>query len=298
MIFSREKKFSIEWFKNYFLILQGALIAAMGYTFFLIPHKVIPGGLFGLATIAYHLFGIPAGTLVVVVNIPLIFLGVKILGPRFGTKTVVGTIMLSAVTDAMIYIWNGKPLSDDLLVSVMVGGFLVGSGIALIFKAKATTGGTDIVAQMLQKWFRIPVGKSLLFINGAVITVGALAMQHGEKEALTIAIYSVIGSFVTSKVLDVALEGYSYLKGVFIISDEYEEIKKRILVDIKRGGTLFIGQGMYNDREKKIIFSAVNRREISLLKSFVKDIDPDAFIIVFNTQEVFGKGFQSVSEDN
>ncbi len=296
MIFSDDKLFSKEWFKNYFLILQGAIMTSAGYIFFLIPHKIIPGGIFGFSSIIYHLFGFPAGTLTMLLNIPLILIGMKIIGPKFGGKTVVGILFVSACTDIMNYFWKDFPLSDDPLVSSLIGGFLVGSGIALIFKAKATTGGTDIIGQILYKKLKIPIGNVYIAFDATVITVGAILIQGFHQEVYKVMIYSIVSSYATAKILDIALEGYSYYKGIFIISDKYEEVKEKILTDLKRGGTMIPGKGMYNDSEKKIIFSALSRREIAYIKDYMKTIDAQAFIVVFNTQEILGKGFSPVKE--
>lgn len=294
----KDKIYSKQWFKNYLLIIEGALIAAAGYNFFLIPHKIIPGGIFGIGTVLFHLFGLPVGIVAIVLNIPLLILGVKILGPRFGAKTIIGMSLLSIFNDSMNYLWPNVKLSDDILVSCIVGGFLVGTGIAFIFKAKATTGGTDIIGQILHKKWKLATGQTLLYINVAIVVVGVgvLHLVNPEIDFFRLIIYAVITNFTASKTMDVALDGTSFYKGIFIISDHYEEIKQNLITDVKRGGTLIPAKGMFEDKDKKIIFTTVNRRETAYIKEYIKKIDPHAFFVIFQTNEVYGTGFYPIEE--
>jgi len=297
MIFT-EKLFSKEWFQSYFMIIQGALIAAAGYNFFLIPYKIIPGGLFGISTVVFHLSGFPVGIMTIILNIPLLIIGVKILGPRFGFKTVIGMSLLSLFNDGMNFLWPNVKLSDDMFISCLVGGFLVGAGIGFIFKAKATTGGTDIIGQIFYAKFKFPTGKTILYVNAVIILGGAFAlwMKNPEVQFLQIVIYAVIANYASTKTLDITLEGTSYYKGIFIISDHYEEIKTKLLVEMNRGGTIIPAKGMFHDDERRIIFTTVNRRETAFLKDYIKKLDSKAFIVIFQTNEVYGHGFLPVKD--
>jgi uncharacterized membrane-anchored protein YitT (DUF2179 family) len=297
MIF-KDKLFSKEWFKSYFMIIEGALIAAAGYNFFLIPHKIIPGGLFGISTVVFHLTGFPVGILTMILNIPLLIIGVKILGPRFGVKTVIGMALLSFFNDGMHYFWPEIKLSDDMFISCLVGGTLIGAGIGLIFKAKATTGGVDIIGQVMYAKFKFSTGKTILFTNAIIIFGGAavLWLIDPETQFLRMIIYAIIANYASSKTLDTTLEGASFYKGIFIISDKYEEIKTKLLVDMKRGGTIIPAKGMFHDDERKIIFTTVSRRETAFLKDYLKKLDPKAFIVIFETNEVYGHGFLPIKD--
>ena len=294
----KDRSFSKEWFRNYLLIIQGALIAAAGYNFFLIPHKIIPGGVFGIGTVIYHLSGFPAGITSIILNIPLLILGIKVLGPRFGAKTVVGMVLVSIFNDGMNYLWPDVKLSDDMLVSCIIGGFLVGTGVALIFKAKATTGGTDIIGQVFHKKWKLPAGQTMLYTNAFILLSGALSLYISDPgtDFFRIIIYAVVASFTSSKTIDVTLDGASFYKGIFIISDHYDEIKQKLINDVKRGGTLIPARGMFKDGEKKIIFTAVSRRETAYIKEYIKKIDPHAFFVIFQTNEVYGTGFFPVED--
>ena len=293
-----DKLFSKEWFKSLYLIIQGALIAAFGYNFFLIPHKIIPGGLMGLSSVFYHLLNIPVGILTIIMNIPLILLGMKILGNRFGYKTILGMTLLSLFNDGMNFFWHDVKLTDDILLSCIIGGTLVGAGVASIFKAKATTGGTDIIAQLFHVKFKFSTGKVVLFTNIIFLSLGALSihLKDPEIEFLRMIVYAIVAQFTTAKVMDVILEGTSYYKGIFIISNKYDEVKEKLLNQMRRGGTMIHGRGMFKDDERKIIFTAVSRRESAFLKEYIKSIDPQAFIIIFQTNEIYGQGFLPVKD--
>jgi uncharacterized membrane-anchored protein YitT (DUF2179 family) len=294
----RDKKFSATWFKNYYFLVLGAAISAFGYSLFLIPNKIIPGGLFGITTTLYYLFGLPPGTMAILMNIPLILLGIKILGPRFGVKTVLGMSLVSILTDFFTFLGGNRALSHDMITSTLVGSFLVGFGVSLIFKAKATTGGTDIIGQILSKKQHIPVGKTMLFLNVFIIGFGGVALWYKKEniDLFSLYVYAFMGTYVANKVIDVALEGLSYYKSLFIISEQYEEIKDFITTTLHRGGTRVPGHGLYNDEKRQIIFTTLNRRETSIIKSAIKKIDPKAFVVVFQTSEILGQGFMPLDE--
>jgi uncharacterized membrane-anchored protein YitT (DUF2179 family) len=287
----KEKLFSREWFMNYGQIVLGALIMAAGYAFFADPMKIVPGGVFGISIVIHHLFGLPTGTMALIFNVPLFIAGIYILGPRFGVKTFLGTVLTSFFIDTLSHFGGGKALTTDIMLGSVVSGVLIGVGLALIFRAGATTGGSDIIAQIANKYSRIPVGKLLIIIDSCIVSVGVIAFKD-----VSLAAYALITIFITGKVLDSILMGQHYSKGVFIISDKHEEIRQKLLTGIDRGGTYFYGQGMYEGKEKKIIFTAVSRRDFMLLHDFIKKVDPHAFITVFESHEVMGEGFQPISD--
>ncbi len=289
---NKEKIFSGKWFKSYTLITIGAFIMASGYVLFVSPYKFVPGGVYGIGIIMYHLLGFPVGLTGLALNIPLMIIGVKYLGPRFGVKTVVGFVLASGFIDGLILITGNEPLEgiEPLLASIF-GGVLIGLGLGLIFKAKATSGGSSIIAMLLTKYTRLPLGQSLMIIDALIVLMGLAAFGDW-----TIPLYSLIIIFITGKVIDVVLEGFSYEKTLFIISDRYEIIAEKILKDLNRGGTLLEGKGMFKGDEKKIIFVNVTRREVAILQDFINQIDPDAFVTVIEASEILGKGFRSLGE--
>lgn len=289
---TKEKFFSRKWITSYSLITIGAFIMAAGYVLFVSPYKFVPGGVYGIGIILYHTLGFPVGLTGLALNIPLLLLGIRYLGPRFGIKTIVGFFLASGFIDGLAFITGNKPLEgiEPLLASIF-GGLLIGLGLGLIFKAKATSGGSSIIAMMLTKYTRIPLGQSLMIIDAIIVLFGLAAFGDW-----TIPLYSLIIIFITGKVIDVVLEGLSYEKTLFIISDKYKLIADKILVDLNRGGTFIEGKGMYNNDEKKIIFVNVTRREVAILQDFINQIDPDAFVTVIEASEILGKGFRSLTE--
>ncbi len=287
---SKEKIFSRRWFVSYSLILLGSFILAAGFVFFITPYKIVPGGVYGIGIVLYHLWGVPVGLTGLALNIPLTLLGIKILGPRFGIKTVVGFILASVFIDLLAYYWGDMPLvEDDALLSSIFGGVLIGFGLGLIFKSRATSGGSDIIAMIAAKYTRMPLGQLLIIVDSIIVLFGLVAFGDWR-----IPLYSWIVIFVTGKVIDITMEGVSYEKTLFIISDKYEEISQKILHDLKRGGTILEGKGMYNKAEKKILFVNVNRRELAILTDYVNQIDPGAFLTVIEASEILGHGFKSL----
>ncbi|HNW82744.1 MAG TPA: YitT family protein [bacterium] len=289
--FFTDRLFSWRWFRSYLLIVIGSIIMAAGYSFFADPHRIVPGGVYGTAIVIHHVFGFPTGTVGLVFNIPLFIAGILILGPRFGVKTFAGTILTSGFIDLFNSLNWGSP-TDDMIIASIVSGLLIGSGLALIFKAKATTGGSDIIAQIAHKYTKISVGQLLILIDSLIVTVGVIAFKD-----FSLAIYALITIYITGKVLDAILLGGNNRKAVFVISDKHEEIREFILRRLSRGGTYFYGQGMFKQDEKKVIYTALSRRELAALQDFVKDVDSEAFISVFDTNQIYGRGFLPIEEN-
>ncbi len=288
----KDKLFSLRWIRNYSFILIGAFIMAAGFVLFITPYKIVPGGVYGISIVIHYLVGTPVGMMALAFDIPLTLIGIKVLGPRFGMKTVVGFFATAIFMDSLTIFYGTEPLvKDDPLLSSIFGGLLIGIGLGLIFKAKATSGGSDIVAMIISKYTKLPLGQLMIMVDGVIVVVGLLAFQDWR-----IPLYSLIVIFITGKVVDVILEGMSYDKVLFIISDKTEEIREKIVTDLNRGGTLVHGEGMYSGGEKSIVFTVVTRRELSMLQEFIHSIDPKAFVTVLNSNEILGNGFKSLKE--
>lgn len=290
---SKEKFLSASWLKSFFLVLIGTFIMSVGFVFFIAPYKFVPGGVYGIAITIHHLFNLPIGTTALILDIPLTLLGIRLLGPRFGWKTVLGFVSLAVFVDLLGFLQGNKPLvEDDPLLSAVFGGVLVGIGLGLLFKSKASSGGTDIVAMIFGKYTKLPLGQLIIYIDSVVVLIGLIAFNDW-----TIPLYSWIIIYITGKVVDLILEGTTYEKSIFIISDKYDEIKNKITIDLDRGGTVIYGKGLYSDNNKQIIFTVVSRRELAIIKEYIKLIDPNAFVTVMNAHEIFGKGFKSLGND-
>jgi uncharacterized membrane-anchored protein YitT (DUF2179 family) len=284
-----DKRFSWKWFRNYSMLFLGSIIMACGYVFFLVPHKIVPGGVFGLSIVLHYVLGLPTGATALVLNVPLVLWGIKELGPRFGAKTVIGMVTTSAMIDLITYLASLKgieALSQDLLLSSVFGGVCVGGGLALVFRAKATTGGSDIIASILYKRTRAPMGRSMIALDFLVVVIGAIAFQNPA-----VVLYAIVTIFVTGRVLDAVLDGSNYQKAAIIVSKEYEQIRGAILEDLGRGGTLLAAKGLFRGDDRPVILTAISRRELAILEEHIKQIDPKAFVIVFDSREVLGEGF-------
>lgn len=295
------KLFSRKWFVDYALILAGSFILAAGFVFFITPHRIVPGGVYGIAIVVHYLSkgvfsfwpeGIPIGLFGLILNIPLTWAGIRILGPKFGVKTITGFVLTSIFIDGitMLRPVGDAPLVTDILLSCVFGGVLLGFGLGLIFKSRATSGGSDIIAMIIARYTRISLGKLMIYVDSVIVLVGLVAFQDWA-----IPLYSWIVIFITGRAIDITLEGADYYKALFIISKEHETIRKKILFDLERGGTYMKGTGLFTNEEKQMIFTVVSRRELAILEEYITEIDPDAFITIMDTKEILGEGFQSLS---
>ncbi|PIF02032.1 MAG: membrane protein [Draconibacterium sp.] len=297
---TKDKIFSKKWLIDYTFIVLGAFILATGFVFFITPHKIVPGGVYGIAIVVHYLTagifkfwpdGFPIGLLGLLLNIPLTIAGIKILGPRFGVKTVVGFVLTSVFIDGITFLRadGNAPLVDDVLLSCVFGGVLVGFGLGLIFKSRATSGGSDIIAMIIAKYTRIQLGKLMIYVDSAIVLLALVAFKDWH-----IPLYSWIVIYVTGRAIDITLEGSDYNKALLIVSDKYEEIKAKLVNDLERGGTFIEGEGMFTGSKKRIIYTVVSRREVSILEEFISNLDPSAFITVMDAREILGEGFQNL----
>jgi uncharacterized membrane-anchored protein YitT (DUF2179 family) len=288
----KDELFSKRWIINYLLIIIGSFILASGFVLFITPYKIVPGGVYGIAIVIHYILGTPVGLTALSMDIPLTLIGIRILGPRFGYKTVIGFLLTALFVDGLTYFYGEDPLvANEPLLSAIFGGVFLGIGLGMIFKSKATSGGTDIVAMIISKYTSLPVGQLLIWVDSVIVLLGLLVFQDWK-----IPLYSLIVIYITGKVIDAILQGIDYDKTLFIISDKYQEIRHKIINDLNRGGTYLKGKGMYNGDEKTIIFTVVNRREMAMLQEYIRQIDPHAFLTVINANEILGEGFKSLRD--
>lgn len=307
---TKEKFLSREWFYNYILIVIGSFILAAGFVYFIDPHNIVPGGVYGIGIVVKNITsdimgegikipfikdpiftdGLGIGFVGLMLNIPLTILGIKVLGPRFGVKTIVGFIFSSIFIDFLDENFDGA-LVDDVLLSCVFGGVLIGFGLGLIFKSKATSGGSDIIAMIAAKYTQMSLGILLIIVDSVIVLLGLIVFKDWK-----IPLYSWIVIYITGKVIDATMQGVSYDKALFIISDKYNEIRDKIINDLNRGGTLINGIGMFKGQDKKIIFTNVNRRELTIIQDYIKEIDSSAFMTVIDAHEVIGNGFKPIKE--
>lgn len=297
---TKQKLFSTQWFIDYLFILIGSFILAVGFVFFITPHRIVPGGVYGIAIVVHYMTrgiftfwpdGIPIGLFGLILNIPLTIAGIKILGPRFGIKTIVGFVLTSIFIDGISYL---RPVSDaalvtDVLLSCVFGGVMIGVGLGLIFMSRATSGGSDIIAMIIGKYTRLQLGRLMIYVDSAIVLLGLAAFKDWS-----IPLYSWVVIYITGRAIDMILEGADYNKALLIISKKHIEIRDKILKDLERGGTYLRGEGMFTGEEKQIIYTVVSRREVAILQEYIGNIDPDAFITVMDAREILGEGFQSL----
>lgn len=273
------------------LLILGSTLLAIGYALFIVPHQIVPGGVTGLSIMGNYLTGLPIGTLAILINLPLFFFGFKILGKKFALKSFIAMLLSSALIDAILYFTKQKALSDDILVSCLLGGALIGSGIGLVLQAGATTGGTDIIARLLARFSKSPVGKMFLLVDGLIVISSIFVFGK-----IDVAPYAVVAIFVISKSVDAIILGAEQKKAVIVISDHLPQIRQVILSEMDRGGTYLQARGLYFDeQDKQLIFTVLSRREMIYLQGRVKELDPNAFLTVLDTRDVIGSGFKSFS---
>jgi len=290
----REVPFSKRWFRSYLYIVVGTFIMSLGYVFFINPYKIVPGGVYGISIMIHHIFGSPIGITALCFNIPITLIGIKILGPKFGVKTVVGFVLSAIYIDTLNYFSKGNPLvQDDPLLSCIFGGALIGLGVGLFFKSNATAGGSDVVSMIIAKYSSIPLGQLMMIVDSSIVIISLIAFRDWK-----IPLYSWIVIFITGKVIDIVYEGISYDKMVYIISDKNEEISNKICFDLNRSATTIPARGHYTGMDKEMVFTVLNRRELSILLDHIKEIDSNAFVSITNASMILGKGFKSIHDIN
>lgn len=286
-----KKRIVLSW-KHIVTIVIGSAIFALGFDLFLQPNELNCGGVTGIAMIITSLLPFKAiGTLAAILNIPLFLMGYKAIGKKFFYGSLFGMLMSSVWLEAFTVF---QPIYTDPLLAALYGGALVGFGIGMITAAGASTGGTEIAARLIKKRLRnYPIGRLMLGVDATVIFINAVIYQDINN-----LLYSAVGLFVSSKVLDAVVYGLDYSKVAMIISDHFEQVGQAISDKLGRGVTLLNGQGFYSRSDKKIIMCAVKRQQVTELKELVTEIDPDSFIILQEAHQVLGDGFARYSKDS
>ncbi len=293
---TKEKLFSRDWLEAYSFLILGSIIFAVSDILFVVPYKLAPGGVYGIATVLNTLYGWQINVSTISMEIPLIIIGTLILGPRFGVKTIVSILTIWATVWLMEnHLWtNYEKVIFDPMLNTIVAGVFYGISIGLIFKSRATSGGSDIIAMILAKFTKISLGKLVMIVDGIIVLFTLAQPTETGKIGWEFAIYSLIIIFIEGKVIDMILGGANYHKAAVIISEKHSEIAGKIRQDLNRGATIFTGEGAYGER--KMIYSIMNRRELEILKAFIKEEDPKAFVSVSDTNEILGKGFKALNE--
>ena len=295
-------------------IVFGSILFAIAYSWFLIPYKIAPGGIGGLGQIFFHFLNVPIGVSMIMFNVPLFVLSFMFLGKRFGLRSLFGMFTTSILADLLnlknlhnmgllkdlskyTFIDNGNTIyamlsPQDIYLSAIAGSVLLGLGLGIIFRFKGSTGGTDIPVAFLKQKTGISIGMGYWVVETIIIMTIGIVFKD-----MKLIIWGYVNLFITTKITDLASEGMPYVKGVYIISEKNNEIKEIIYDKIRRGVTFFKAQGGYTGNEFNILFCAMNRRQVAMIRDIVKDIDPKAFVLLTDVNDVMGYGFRSRNLD-
>jgi len=284
-------KFKQVWpvLRDYLLILAGAVLQAISLHIFLLPAKLANGGVTGTTMLINHFTGWPIGTMVLIGNIPLFLLGWRFLGgKRFAIKTAVSVLVYALLVDILASYFPTSGLTDDIFLNSLYGAIISGIGYGLVYRGQGTSGGSDILARILNNWKSIPVSQSYLIVDGLVLI--AAGFVFGPKQAL----YALITLYVSGIVAETTLEGSSIVRTAMIVTSKSDQIARQIMEDMHRGVTLLTGKGAFSGEDRNILYCVVIRSEVAQLKFIINEIDPQAFMVIGQAHEALGEGFKPI----
>lgn len=284
------KKISNE-IRSYLIIALGMLINSIGWAIFLIPSKMVGGGVSGIAALLFYGFKIPVGLSIIVINLILVLLGMKLIGSSFGIKTVFGIVSLSFFITIIQKFVKGPVVSDTLLSSI-IGGIFLGGGIGIAFSSGGSSGGTDIIAMIINKYWDLPPGKVIFFLDVLIIASSYLLVHSIER-----IIYGYVTMAVTAYTIDLVLEGSKQSVQLIVVTKSSESIANRITSELKRGVTLLPAMGWYTKQKADILLILVRKYELQDCLSIIKQEDPTCFISVSSVMGVYGKGFDQLKKN-
>lgn len=306
---------------SYFLVFLGSVLFAVGDVMFVNPYRLAPGGTYGLANVLNTVWPWRIGFYAICMDIPLLLIGSWILGPKFGLKTILSTILIFGATVILESTWGYDPLihngilsdiSDcdpyfmqtlvqiqdtnrffvpDYFLNTLISGAIYGIAIGMIFKSGSTSGGSDIISMIAHKYTKISLGTLTLIVDSCITLTSFIAFKD-----IRLPIYSILLIVVESKIIDIVIEGFKSYKTAFIITDNIKEVSDFILNDLQRGGTCFTGMGLYHGAERKMIYVTLNRSELVKLEGNLRYMDPNAFINVVESSKIMGLGFKALPE--
>lgn len=302
----------------YTLLIIGSLLFAIGDVMFVNPYLMAPGGTYGLSNVLNTVWPWKIALYAICMDIPLLIIGTIILGPKFGVKTVVSTILIFAFTFLLETIWGYNPVIHDgaivatpieglsmveipnhggwfvpdYFLNTVVAGLIYGVAIGMIFKSGATSGGSDIISMILHKYTKISLGTLVLIVDSCITLTTLIAFGD-----IRLPIYSIILIFIESKVIDLIVEGTKSYKTAFIVTDNFESVRNFVVNDLHRGGTYLTGEGLYKGAERKMIYVTLERADLVKLKSNLRKLDPHAFVNIVESSEIMGLGFKPLPKE-
>ena len=281
----------IEFTIELIYVVIGAAFIALGINLFLLPNKMTTGGASGIATVLYYVFNIPMGITTIIINIPLFIFAILKLGKSFTIKTIISTTLLSVFLDTFKFEEFAKLLNLDLIISCILGGITVGIGLSLTFKAEASSGGSDLLANIIYKIKKVDsVSQILLIIEVVIISTVIFVFRDAN-----LGLYSIIAMYLSTKVIDIIFEGIYYTKVATIITDNKDGIVYKILNNIKRGATITEAKGAHTNSTKYVITCIISRSQIAKIKQIVREEDDDAIMYFSSANEALGLGFKSLN---
>lgn len=314
---------SLVWWREMITIIIGCIIVAVGFVFFINPYNIVPGGVYGLGIVLHNIFpSIQVGTFGYMFDIPLLTIAIILFGKQFGGRTLFAAAItpgLMNILTALVYptkeaiqsldpallMGGAIDLSNHLMLACILGGTVVGAGLGMVVRSNATTGGTDIVAMILNKYLHVQFSRGVLLADSCVVLAGlivigfGIGMEDGQAGGWLLSLYSLICIFVSSRVIDYVIDGASYDKLIFIITNKHnEDLRKYIISDMERSATYIKASGMYSNDEKEMIFLVVSRREVTKIQRQVHKIDPTAFFVITDAYDTYGEGFKPFPEKN
>jgi len=276
--------------QDYGLLLLGALVQAFSMRLFLVPGQLVSGGISGMAQIINHFVRFPIGVMVFVGNIPLFILGWRHLGgPRFALRTAVAVAAFSFFTDLLV-IWIPTGFTDDNVLNAIFGGVLLGAGLGLVYRGKGTSGGSDILGRILNFRFGIPISQSYLITDTIVVLAGGFAFSWSK------ALYGLVVIYISGIAAEAISEGSGIYRSVIIISSCYEKISHEVMDEMERGVTILSATGGYTGEDRPTLYCVITRSEVNQLKTLVKEIDPNAFMVIGTAHEALGLGFKPLKQ--
>ncbi len=273
--------------RDYLLIALGALLQALALRLFLIPAQLASGGISGLAQIINYYTGWPVGMMILLGNIPLFFLGWRFLGGRrFALRTAFAVLAISFLTDFLALFLPENGLTNDMVLNVLYGAIISGVGYGLVYRGQATSGGSDILARMLNSWRGISITQSYLLTDALIIFLAGLSFSWEN------ALYALVVLYISGIAAETTMEGANVVRTAMIITNNPDPVVQDILESMERGVTILEGKGAYTGMERTILYCVVTRSEIAQIKALVKEADPRAFIVIGQANEVLGEGFR------
>jgi len=273
--------------KAYAFIITGALVQALAMRLFLIPSKLVSGGISGMAQLINFYTLWPVGLMVLVGNAPLFILGWRYLGgPRFALRTAVSVTAFSLFTDLLVFFLPTSGITADPVLNTLYGGVILGVGLGLVYRGQGTSGGSDILGRILNHKFGISISQAYLVTDSLVV------LSAGFVFGWTLALYALVMIYVSGVAAELASEGSSIYRAAMIITDETQKVTETILANLERGVTLLEGTGAYTNKNRPVLYCVITQSETHQLKAMVKEIDPDAFMVIGHVHEALGEGFK------